>query len=374
MRYSRINKIICGTCPQTQRIYNAGCLVAMVFCSLSAIESAIAGLSIYLVASNTIYSVTLGFLFFLSRIKNKLYLSRMLGIILLVFLYTPVLWFLNGGSTSGIPYFIVMFISFLVVLTIDEKNSRKERIFSITVIAVDILVVTSLIIAEYIYPNKIYVFPNRFTQYIDMAAGMIIAVLGNYFILKTFVIQHYKDLEEIKSYSNRLEELIQIDAMTDLLNHTHFIKKLESEIEKAIRYNRPLSLLMLDLDFFKNVNDKYGHQFGDEVLISVASSLKKCSRTVDIPARYGGEEFILALPETNTESALVVAERLRSCIQKMSLSIPVTITISGGIVQCDKNDSAHNMIKKADDLLYKAKKQGRNRICIEQNCLTESEN
>ena len=358
----RIISMISGSGTPVHRLYNAGCLVAMIFCMLSAVESGLIGLSWVLIAANVLYSITLAFLYYLSRVKLQHGASRILGIVLLVFIYTPVLWFNNGGSSSGIPYFIVMFVSFLVILTIDENNSRRERIFSVAVFATNLLVVTGLIYAEYAHPEKVYVFPSRSTQYFDMAAGMIFAVFGNFFILKTFVVQHYKDLDEIKKYSKMLEELVQIDSMTGLLNHSHLLTRLDAEIEKSSRYDRPLSLLMLDLDYFKRINDAHGHQFGDEVLIAVASLIKKCSRTVDVPARYGGEEFILVLPETNAKSALVVAQRLRSNLRDMSLSIPVSVTVSGGIVEYVSGDSAHEMIKRADVLLYQAKENGRNRI------------
>ena len=360
----RIADIIRGSGTPVERIYNAGCFIAMVFCVIAAVESYVVGLSVYVVAANALYSATLAFLYYLSRITHRHGASRILGIAMLVFLYMPAIWFFNGGSGSGIPYFIVMFISFIGVLTVEEGDTLRKRILPIAVLIVDICVVAGLIYAEYAYPQKIYVFPTRSAKYIDMASGMVIAVLGNYFILKAFVWQHYKDLGEIKIYSRRLEELVQMDSMTSILNHSCIIERLGFEIEKAFRYNRPLSVIMFDLDFFKKINDTCGHQFGDEVLIAVARALKKCSRNVDIAARYGGEEFLLVLPETNAESALVVAERLRSYLQELVLSRPVKITVSGGIAQYANGDSAHEMIKRADDLLYKAKDNGRDQICL----------
>jgi diguanylate cyclase (GGDEF)-like protein len=367
MANSRTLNLISGSGSPAQRLYNAGCIIAMLFCSLSALESYFTRLSLILVAANVLYSLILAFLYYLSRIKLKHRTSRTLGIALLIFLYTPVLWIFNGGSTSSIPYFVVMFTSFLVVFTIDENPSRRDHLLSVSAFTANLAVVVGLIFFEYYWPEGMSRYPNRGTQYFDMASGMVFAVLGNYFILRTFVVQHHDDLREIRSYSQRLEELTTIDSMTGLTNHTHVIERLDDEARKALRYNRPLSMMMFDLDHFKQINDRNGHQLGDEVLMAVASTLKTRSRKVDIAARYGGDEFLLVLPETNTTQALVFAKRLQSELAALALSFPVGITISGGIVKCSAGDSARVMIKRADEMLYKAKAEGRNRVLAESS-------
>jgi len=360
-----MRNLVSGSGPPAQRLYNAGCLVAIVFCSLSALESYFTGLSPILVAANVLYSLILLILYYLSRIKFKHRASRALGITLLIFMYTPVLWIFNGGSTSSIPYFVVMFTSFLVVLTIDENRARRDQVLSVIAFTSIVAVVVGLITFEYCRPEAMFRYPDRGTQYFDMASGMVLAVLGNYFVLRTFVVQHHNDLSEIKRYSQRLEELTTIDPMTGLTNHTHVIERLDNEARKALRYKRPLSLMMFDLDHFKQINDGNGHQFGDEVLMAIASTLKTRSRNVDIAARYGGDEFLLVLPETNAASAFAFAKRLQSHLADLTLSLPLAITISGGIVQCSAGDSAHAMIKRADEMLYKAKAEGRNRVLAE---------
>lgn len=371
MKTEQLINLISGSGTPSQRAFNAGCLVALFFCVLSAIESSLVGLSSYLVITNVLYSLILLFIYYLSRFKNKHRLSRFLGIVLLIFMYIPALWFLNGGSASGIPYFIVMFTSFIVVLSIDENNIKKRgRIFSVVILSIEIIIVMILMYAEYKVPGMIYIFPDNASKYIDMMAGMLIAVLGNYFILYSFVVQHYKDLEEIKKYSSMLEGLVQMDAMTGLLNHSHLLKQLDMELKKSSRYNRKLSLIMIDLDHFKLVNDTYGHQFGDEVLIAVAAEIKKCTRETDIAARYGGEEFIVVLPETDEESAVRVSTRIQECLKGLSLSRAVKITVSGGIAQCRKDETALEIMERADILLYKAKSNGRN--CFETENLLET--
>lgn len=160
------------------------------------------------------------------------------------------------------------------------------------------------------------------------------------------------------------------DGMTGLYNHRYFLESLGNEFERAKRYKRPLSLLMIDVDFFKNYNDAHGHPKGDEVLKAVAGILKKSVRKSDFVARYGGEEFAVILPETERPMALALAERIRKEVEstgfpggetqplgKISISIGTATTVDG------ITKGIEELIKAADNRLYQAKEQGRNRVC-----------
>ncbi|TAN63484.1 diguanylate cyclase [bacterium] len=160
------------------------------------------------------------------------------------------------------------------------------------------------------------------------------------------------------------------DGMTSLYNHRYFIETLRSEFERAKRYKRALSLIMIDIDFFKKFNDAHGHQGGDEVLKGVARALKKRVRTSDIVARYGGEEFAIILPESNLQSAVTLAEGLRTEIESIRFPGAETqplgkITLSLGVASCidGMTENIDMLIKNADDALYRAKEEGRNRVC-----------
>lgn len=351
--------------PKIHRIYNTSCFIAMLFCLMAAIESLIASLSPILIADNFFYSLVLAILFYLSRVKRKFGVSRILGIAALLFIYTPVLWIYNGGSASGIPYYILLFSSFLTILTTSENDTLKNKILSGVVLIVYSVIIAALILLEYLHPELFYVYDNQIARYVDTIISMLFALAGNYFILKAFIEQYYKHLGEIKDYSKRLEELVVRDSMTDLYNHAHIISRLTEEVNKAARYSRPLSVLMIDIDHFKKINDTYGHAFGDEVLIKVAHSMQSCCRTVDIAARYGGEEFFIVLPETNSTSAIVVGKRLQTIIQSLKFSIDITVTVSGGIVQYRSGDTPAAIIERVDALLYEAKNEGRNIIKAE---------
>ncbi len=163
--------------------------------------------------------------------------------------------------------------------------------------------------------------------------------------------------------------LAYTDDLTSLANYRSFHTRLQQEIERANRYCRPLSLIMLDIDYFKAYNDTHGHPQGDAILTQVAKLLKQTSRSSDMVARYGGEEFALVLPETDQASAEALGNRLREGIEQFQFPgeehLPSKIlTISVGIATHSRFASKEALIAAADAELYRAKREGRNRVCV----------
>lgn len=177
---------------------------------------------------------------------------------------------------------------------------------------------------------------------------------------------NYQELEnqkkELQNLNTLLEDMVVKDGLTDLYNHKYIYERLEKELKLCKRYERKLSVLMFDIDFFKKINDNYGHQAGDDVLKGISNSLKKEFRTTDIIGRYGGEEFIVILPETELDSAYFTAERVRKSIENEEYVKSIKVTISGGVVEYCGENTALEIIGKADILLYSAKRKGRNQI------------
>ncbi len=174
---------------------------------------------------------------------------------------------------------------------------------------------------------------------------------------------------ELKMANDSLRELAFRDGLTGLYNHRYFQEVLESELERAKRYNHPLSLLLIDIDFFKKVNDRYGHPAGDQVLQEVSNTMVKLVRRCDMVARYGGEEFAVILPETGLTSAKVLAQRVRRGIEQLEITCgeqTLSVTISCGIAGSENNQehpvTRDILIKHSDKALYRAKKNGRNRV------------
>lgn len=176
----------------------------------------------------------------------------------------------------------------------------------------------------------------------------------------------------IKKRKEKEEEIIYLnyhDSLTDLYNRRYFMEASKKEIERANRYEEPLSLMMLDIDHFKDVNDTYGHVAGDNVLKRFAAIIKESVRDVDIVGRLGGEEFGIILPKATLDNAKQVAERVREDIEDSTFKfkeLSISITVSIGIAKYNKyNPSMDNMLHKADDALYAAKNRGRN--CVVTN-------
>jgi len=178
-------------------------------------------------------------------------------------------------------------------------------------------------------------------------------------------IKHLQD--DLKSSNERLLELSNTDHLTGLFNRRYLMDILDKELQRCIRKSGCLSLIILDIDHFKKVNDTFGHQQGDEVLKIVSKALQKELRNYDIAARYGGEEFVAVLPEANPKEAIFVAERIRSAMPEIKFSGDManhTITVSLGVASfpCPNCNSVDEFIKLADDALYRAKTNGRNRV------------
>ena len=175
-------------------------------------------------------------------------------------------------------------------------------------------------------------------------------------------------LEKLHHLNKQLETLAVTDGLTMLYNHRFFMETLNREFSRSRRMSMPLALLMADIDNFKNFNDTYGHQLGDEILINVAEVLKNSRRGSDIVARYGGEEFVLLLPDTGLEQAAIVAEKLRKRMEESSIESnhgKLNITISLGAAAMEKNSlrNPKDLLILADKALYQAKREGKNKVC-----------
>jgi two-component system, cell cycle response regulator len=177
------------------------------------------------------------------------------------------------------------------------------------------------------------------------------------------------DITERVQLYQEVKRLANQDVLTGCFNRRYFMELAEQEIQRSMRYKRPLSLLMIDIDHFKNVNDRYGHQIGDQVLCNLVLLCQKQLRNVDTLGRYGGEEFVVLMPETASEGAMVASERLLGKIEKMKINTSagsLSITVSMGLACLDRGfDETHTLdtlIQSADKALYAAKDAGRNRV------------
>ena len=187
-------------------------------------------------------------------------------------------------------------------------------------------------------------------------------------------LQEFADLIGFPLQKARVQEGLQnlafSDPMTGLANYRYFRVELEEEVKRGSRYRHSVSLIMLDLDHFKSVNDRFGHQVGDSALRWVADIIRASIRDADFPARYGGEEFAIVCGETGLEEAVVIANRIRASVESQPFhpdsADPISLTVSAGVASFPASGSSDSdLIRAADSALYEAKRAGRNRVSIQ---------
>jgi diguanylate cyclase (GGDEF)-like protein len=178
-------------------------------------------------------------------------------------------------------------------------------------------------------------------------------------------------IRELKASYEKLQELAQTDPLTKLYNRRYFQDISKNILNLSKREQEPLSIVMVDIDKFKRINDTYGHQIGDEVIVSLANILQNSKRESDIVCRYGGEEFVILLPNTAVDGALDFAEKLREKVESNRLilkDLEVNFTVSLGVsaVRLDRESNIERALNRADEALYESKNSGRNRVSLKE--------
>ena len=186
-----------------------------------------------------------------------------------------------------------------------------------------------------------------------------LVIMGLIILLSLYSRRHIIELEHMKG---ELKGLATTDSLTKAFNRAKFDEIFDLEVERSKRFNHPLSMLMFDLDNFKDANDTYGHGVGDEVLKQVADVIRAHTRKINLLIRWGGDEFIVIPVETTLEGAAVVSERLRQAIELFSFEKVGRLTASFGVVQFKDDDTEATILKRLDDALYRAKNSGGNRV------------
>lgn len=201
-----------------------------------------------------------------------------------------------------------------------------------------------------------------------------VKVFRDLYLQRKVIERFYNNLEqlveertaELKQANETITHLAATDELTDLNNRRFFNGCLAAAISAARRHTYHLSMIMIDLDHFKVVNDTYGHSAGDLVLKTFADLLREMVRAEDVAARWGGEEFIILLPHTASDAAAALAERIRSAFEQQSDSAStILLSASFGVVQLQESDDVDSFIRRADAALYRAKREGRNRVAVE---------
>jgi len=181
---------------------------------------------------------------------------------------------------------------------------------------------------------------------------------------KDIYLATFMDISLMTLEKLQMQTKVYYDNLTGIYNRNKIDEIFEQEITRVQRYNGIFSMILIDIDYFKKFNDTYGHLIGDDVLILLAKTIEKITRTTDTFARWGGEEFVMILPNTTKQNAAIVAEYLRSDVQKIQHKTAGGVTASFGVAQYEPNDTEKSMYEKCDEALYRAKENGRNRVEI----------
>jgi len=200
-----------------------------------------------------------------------------------------------------------------------------------------------------------------------------VQVFRELYLQRKVIERFYSNLEqlveertsELKEANKKISHQAATDELTELFNRRYFNECLTAALSASRRHTYPLSMIMIDLDHFKSVNDNYGHSTGDLILKTFSNLLREMIRTEDVAARWGGEEFIVLLPHTASDAAAALAERIRIAFEQQSDgATKIVLSASFGVVQSQESDDADTLIRRADGALYQAKREGRNRVVV----------
>lgn len=253
-----------------------------------------------------------------------------------------------------------------------EKNRFEVVITDIALPGMDGMALTKIIKKNYdidVIVMTAYRSDHSYEEAIEAGASdFVIKPFGYEELLLRLkrVLNEQKLNREQNRMLEKLKRLATIDGLTKLYNSRHFYNQLQLEVDRTIRYNHQLSLMLLDIDKFKQFNDKFGHLDGDQILMKLGQTILSCLRKMDSAYRYGGEEFTIILPETTGEEAVTVAERIRTQVSTdvfiVSDSEKQGITVSIGVTQYLPNEPLSVFIKRSDKAMYMSKDLGRNRV------------
>ncbi|MEW6624920.1 MAG: GGDEF domain-containing protein [Bacillota bacterium] len=300
----------------------------------------------------------------------KILINRIAILILIVILYLKIDSFKNYEKLASVItiYEVIVSMSFIYIFYQYESPDFLIQAYGVMLIILGIFLMPNkwvfkniaavFVAVGFILVSLVYIKDIKMAHF---SAGIVYTILA---IILNSITSFRLEINKRKQffYSKRLEELSTKDSLTQLYNRLKFDQELAKWIANSRRYNFELSLIMLDIDDFKNINDNYGHLVGDSVLVEAAQLLSHQVRETDVLARWGGEEFIILLPYLGLEKALATAQRLQKAIANTSFGTVGTVAFSMGVTALYDEDDSQTFINRADKLLYKGKKAGKNTI------------
>jgi len=326
------------------------------------------------------FSFLIQHLFFPSVDPNfflyKVYIVVYASLILITILFSFMFYFLSIKHIRihffYLFYFCIFVVSTLSLNLLNLYTTQDLSLFAFVVMSIPLILRTKLIFYIVLYIFIIVAFTTCLTMlHLDKTDGLKITQILLYsFVgfMTTLTVEYARrktfHLEEELRKKNTILETISVkDPLTGVFNRRYMMDLLVHHILLSRKNSHPLSQGIVDIDYFKKINDTLGHLTGDDVLREIANIIKTTVRESDLVFRFGGEEFIILFPETNLENANIVMQRIKSVIESHTFSgVPWTVTASGGFTELSDTDSPDTLLQRSDELLYKAKQDGRNRI------------
>ena len=290
----------------------------------------------------------------LIKIKGDTRIPIIVALYFISYIYVPFMYITMGMLDSTQAMF---FVASLFAIALILKN--KQRIIALTILIIEYTVL--LFIGAY-YPQ--YEYDSPLSKGLDFSISFVIIAVIVFLI--TFVIKfaYEEERREVHSLNKELEAMAIMDTLTGCYNRRCLQLEGESIIKEHKEKRISLAVLMVDIDYFKKINDTYGHAVGDEILRLAVKTFRGSLRLNDILVRYGGEEFVVILPACDRENGLLIAERIRTSMANSKHRGNINFTVSVGIAILDNNDTLDSLLDRADAKLYEAKNGGRNLVVI----------
>ncbi len=271
-----------------------------------------------------------------------------------IFVLFPSLWFSTGGATGSTMPFVVLIGIFVVI-------AFKGRFRTIILIIV-IIMFTSFTFIELKFPNVSIPYPSRDAHYADLALGMCLSYCVSVYLAYQVLSDYKKSKHETELLVEQLKFSSITDPLTGIYNRRYLTSYLYDEMRKSFDDGSELAMCIFDIDFFKKINDTYGHNFGDKVLVDLSQCVIDTLTDEDIFGRYGGEEFLVIFKNCRLDQAIVKMKVIYKELEKVEWNSKLNLTISSGISVYYKGISFSSFLENADKNLYKAKENGRNQI------------
>ncbi|MBN2794141.1 MAG: GGDEF domain-containing protein [Clostridia bacterium] len=275
------------------------------------------------------------------------------GFIILIALIYPSLWIHNNGIKGSIPYFII-FNTILLTIICNKKTAHQLYVLQILVLFI-------LGYIEIYHRSWIIGYSSNLANILDMLFSFVLMGSFSVLIIKKLMIEYHLRIDELNELQAKFKHLSITDELTGIFNRRHIIQEIDNKLKDDV--NPPFALIMIDIDDFKVINDRFGHGIGDEVIVGVSKALEHCVRPIDVVGRIGGEEFLIILMDTTEEEARSRALSMKNKISELKWSVDnLQVTVSGGVCGKMPEDELNDLLERVDRYLYKAKRSGKNTI------------